>query len=174
MMKPLVFFCLFSLCLGFPAWAFEIHGDYASISYEQDSTLESFNNRIFLGQLRYLMRGRRILTVEDEVAGKIDVISERVQEVLDMYPSRLHYEMSLYDTREQMDNRSLSLYGRTLKLPAFYAPASDTIFLYANTSNLKILAHEIGHVVVEKYFKVKPPVKIHELLAQFAEKHIGD
>jgi len=37
-----------------------------------------------------------------------------------------------------------------------------------------VLAHEIGHVVVENYFTISPPQRIHEVLAQFAERHVTD
>ena len=37
-----------------------------------------------------------------------------------------------------------------------------------------VLAHELAHVVVDLYFGVPPPQKIHELLAQFVETHLKD
>lgn len=173
-MKPLILIFMVTLILCSGASAFEIRGENVSISYDRETVLESFNDHLFLGQLRYLLRGRRALTIEDDVINKINVISERVQEVLDMYPSRLQYSMTLLETSKQVEETYLSLHGSRWKRPAFYSPKADTVFLNADTSTLKIVAHEIGHVVVEKYFQVKPPVKVHELLAQYAEKHIGD
>jgi len=33
----------------------------------------------------------------------------------------------------------------------------------------------VGHAVADQYFNVKrPPYKIHELMAQFAERHVTD
>ncbi len=36
------------------------------------------------------------------------------------------------------------------------------------------MAHEIGHAIVDHYFKVRPPYNVHELMAQFVEKRISD
>lgn len=174
MMRMVFCSMLLLIFLCAPARAIEIEGTYASISYTHDTILEAFNNNIFLGKLRYLMRGKRILTMEDEVNAKIDILSERIQEVLDMHPPGLHYGMTLYQTGDYPDRDNHPRHDPLWDRAGFYSPTSDTIFLNVNTSNIKVVAHEVGHVVVEKYFKVKPPVKVHELLAQFAEKHIGD
>jgi hypothetical protein len=48
------------------------------------------------------------------------------------------------------------------------------MYLSIRDVKLRVIAHEIGHVVVDHYFDVPPPVKIHEVLAQFAETHISD
>lgn len=173
-MKSLVLIIMMILSLSATTWAFEISGDYASVSYDSETVLDAFNNKLFMGQLRYLLRGKRAITLEDEVISKIDVISQQVQEVLDMHPSPLHYTMNLCESPEKVEKAYLSLYGVTWKRPAFYSPVKDTIYLDAVTSSVKIVAHEVGHVVVEKYFQIKPPLKVHELLAQYAEKHIGD
>ena len=39
-----------------------------------------------------------------------------------------------------------------------------------------VLAHEIGQAIVEWFFgkDKRPPYRIHELLAQYAEKHFDD
>ena len=173
-MKSLILSFMILFIVHNPTLAFEIKGEYSSISYDTDAILEVFNNRLFLGRLRYLLRGRRALTVEDEVINKIDVISERIQEILDMHPDNLHYAMILYDTPRALEKHYPGKHNQRYEGACFYSPETDSVFLNASTSSLKIVAHEIGHVVVEKYFKVKPPVKIHELLAQFAEKHLGN
>jgi predicted metalloprotease len=57
---------------------------------------------------------------------------------------------------------------------AFYSLSKKTIWISVDDANLHVLAHEIGHAVVDHYFKVRPPYNIHELMAQFVEKHITD
>jgi Zn-dependent membrane protease YugP len=41
-------------------------------------------------------------------------------------------------------------------------------------TKLRVVAHEVGHAIVDQYFMVRSPYNIHELLAQFTEKHITD
>ena len=57
---------------------------------------------------------------------------------------------------------------------AFYSPKKNTVFYAAAKTKLRVVAHEIGHVVAEHYFAISPPPKIHEVLAQYAESHIMD
>ncbi|MBU1168090.1 MAG: hypothetical protein KKD44_00855 [Proteobacteria bacterium] len=156
------------------ACAFEIHGQYASVSYETENMLEAFNNRLFMGRLRYLLRAKRALTMEDEVISKMDVISKKVEQVLEMFPPHLHYSVSLCENMDRVKDKFIALHRLEWKRPGFYSPINDTMYLSVKNANLQVVAHEVGHVVVEKYFKVRPPVKVHELLAQYAEKHIGD
>lgn len=154
--------------------AFEIHGQFASISYENENMLQSFNNRLFMGRLRYLLRAKRALTVEDEVINKMDVITEKVEQVLEMFPPHLHYTVLLSENTDKVKDQFVALHHKEWRRPGFYSPINDTMYLSVENADLKVVAHEVGHVVVEKYFKIRPPVKVHELLAQYAEKHIGD
>ncbi|WP_459925692.1 hypothetical protein [Desulfatiferula olefinivorans] len=176
-MNPVRLVVLTLACLGLtrvPVSADDIQSRYAVISYENAALLEAFNNRLFMGRLRYLMRGKASLTVEDEVKNKMDVITLSVQDILDMYPTDPAYSVSLCrdreDVRDKLDRRSDDGRGRA----GVFASRQDRVYLSVPDTTLRVVAHEVGHVVVEKYFKTRPPEKIHELLAQFVEKHIDD
>jgi hypothetical protein len=166
---------LISLALFPPSVsATDIHSRYTTISYENDALLETFNNRLFMGRLRYLMRGTRPLTVEDEVKNKLDVITQNVETILEMYPPNLHYSVSLCTDMDQVNEALTTRHPGAWHRAGFYSTGKDTVYLSVPDTGLKVVAHEVGHVVVEKYFKTKPPVKVHELLAQFVEKHIAN
>lgn len=154
--------------------AFEIESAFAAIRYESREDLHTFNDRLHMGRLRYLMRGRKALTAEDEVKNKIDVITSRVREILAMYPPHLFYSVDLVKNQDGIQELFLKLHNVNLRRPAFYYPPGNVVYISVRNTRLKVMAHEIGHVVVENYFKISPPVKIHELLAQFAERHITD
>lgn len=127
-----------------------------------------------MGRLRYLLRGKTSFTVEDEVKNKIDVITESVCDILEMHPSKLKYAITLLLDKDGVKKIFIKLHGKLWESSGFYHAPNNTIYLSVKDAKLSILAHEVGHVVVKNYFKVSPPVKIHELLAQFAEKHITD
>lgn len=157
-----------------PVFAFEVKGHYASVAYETDEMLEDFNDRLFMGRLRHLLRSKRALTIEDEVRNKIDLISVKVEQVLEMFPPNFNYSVQLCKDMDKIREMFLLLHKRNWKRPGFYSPVNNTVYLSVKNTNIQVVAHEVGHAVVENYFKVRPPVKIHELLAQYAEKHIGD
>ena len=152
----------------------EIKTQYASVSYEKDEMLQTFNKRLYMGGFRFLLNEKRPLTVEDEVKNKIDLVTVKAEEILEMFPPHLQYSMTLLENMDQVRDMFMKFHNLDWKRPGLYSPVNDTVYLSVKNSNLKVVAHEIGHVVVNKYFKVRPPVKIHELLAQFVESHIDD
>lgn len=127
-----------------------------------------------MGRMRYLLRGKNALTIEDELKNKLDVITESVCEILDMRPPHLKYSLTLLADKTGVKKMFIKLHGKNWENSGFYHAPNNTVYISIENCNLKLIAHEVGHVIVKNYFKISPPVKIHELLAQFAEKHIID
>ncbi len=121
-----------------------------------------------------MMRKKNVETVEDEVLAKADVIIEKVQVVLDMFPDKLHVTLVLLPDEGDVAASYKKRYGKHQENIAYYSLSAKTIFISVDDTKLRVLAHEIGHAVCDQYFKVRPPYKIHELMAQFAEKHVTD
>lgn len=167
---------IFISLLTFPgtAGALEIQSRFVKISYKKPAHLHKFNNRLHMGRLRYLLRGQKAVTVEDEVKNKMDVITNRVREILAMYPPHLKYDLELVEDMNGIQELFMKLHNTDWRRPAFYYRPENIVYISVKNTRLKVVAHEVGHVVVENYFKISPPVKVHELLAQFAEKHISD
>lgn len=160
-----------------PSWAANpivLESKYAKIIYFDNDDLREFNDELYMGRLRRKMPQDGIDTMEDEVKAKIDIIVEKVMKVLDMYPEPLIFSMEIHPTEEEVHKVFRRLYRISVDYIAFYSPGQNRIFYSAENANLRVVAHEIGHVVVEHYFQVSPPQRVHEVLAQFAEKHITD
>lgn len=148
---------------------------YTTLVYPNGEVLKEFNNRIRLGRkLRYNLRNKNILTVEDEVLAKLDTIVEKAEVVLDMFPDQLQITVVLLKNTSEVSRVYKAKYGKDVNHIAYYSLSEDTIYLSVDDTRLRVLAHEIGHAVVDHYFKVRPPYNIHELMAQFTEKHITD
>lgn len=156
------------------AAGFEIQTRYATIEYENAKDLQRFNRKLRMGSLGFRLSGKKNETVEDEVRNKIDVIVEKVEVVLEMFPDDMKFKIVICDSMKGVREEYKRIYGVERDYIAFYSPGRDTVFYSAKNINLRIASHEIGHVVAEKYFDVSPPVKIHEVLAQYAERHITD
>ena len=171
-----IFLVVLSLAILFsrPACGFEIDSRYATIVYESDEVLRKFNSNLSMGNLRYQLHGKKNETIEDEVRNKIDLIVEKVETVLDMYPVKMKFSIVIHSSKDGIRKDFLRIYNKEVDYIAFYSPTEDTVFYSAKNVDLRVAAHEIGHVVAEKYFSVSPPPKIHEVLAQYAEKHITD
>lgn len=151
-----------------------IKSRYAVITYFDYDDLREFNDELYMGSLRRRMSWRGIDTIEEEVSAKIDFVVEKVMKVLDMHPKPLKFSIEIHSSEQEVHETFLRLYNISVEYIAFYSPGQNRIYFSADNANLRVVAHEIGHVVVEHYFQISPPQRIHEVLAQFAEKHITD
>jgi hypothetical protein len=169
---PAVVSALLLLAAAVPCRGFEIESRFATIEYKSLDALQEFNHELYMGRLR--SRVQKADTLEQEVANKLDYIVEKTMGVLDMHPSQLKFRVVIHPSRKGVQQDFKRLYGMDVNYIAFYAPAKNIVFYSARKANLRVVTHEIGHVVAEHYFKVSPPPKIHEVMAQYAEKHITD
>lgn len=153
----------------------ELQSRYVTVRYSNKQLLHDFNDKLILNRkLRYYLRKKNIVTVQDEVVAKLDVLIEKAEVVLDMFPSNLHITVVLLGTRKDVARMYKSKYGKKANHIAYYSLKEKTIYISVKNTKLRVIAHELGHAIVDHYFKVRPPYNIHELMAQFTEKHIGD
>lgn len=176
-----MFFLLFTLIpLGFNAQTLEsgkkIMTGYAMIFYEDDETLRLFNKKIKLGSMSYILK-RKVetdLSVEGQISGKVNVVIAKVEEILEMYPK--NFKVDIHIVRDIVKVRAIyeRQYGRKVKFWAFYSPIGMVIYVAADEIELKILAHELAHAVIDQFFGVVAPEKIHEILAHYVDENFKE
>ncbi len=154
--------------------AFEIVTEYAVIEYSDKKVLKNFNHELYMGRFKYNIRRKNNDTIEDEVKNKIDFIVEKVMKVLNMYLPELKFKIRIHKSKKGVREDFKRIYNTKANYIAFYSPSENQVFYSAKNSELRVVTHEIGHVIAENYFKVSPPQNIHEVIAQYAEKHITD
>jgi len=171
---PLLFLAgwTFFFTTALPCPGEEIKTRYTTITWDSMDSLQTFNHKLYMGRLKYLLKGKKIETLEDEVRHKIDLIVEKNETTLDMYPSKLAFKIVITPTKKGVSSHFLRIYKKKVNYIAFYSPGENTVFFSANTASLRVVAHEFGHVIAENYFAISPPPKVHEVLAQYAEKNI--
>ncbi len=148
---------------------------YVTIRYANPQILKDFNENLYLNRsLSRMIKRKNIVTVEDEVYAKVDLIVEKVEVVLDMFPKNINFTLVLVPTKKEIAALYKKNYGKHVNHIAYYSLSRKTIYMSVNDTRLRVLAHEIGHMIVDHFFKVRPPYNIHELMAQFAEKHVTD
>jgi hypothetical protein len=132
--------------------------------------------------LNSFFRGTRGIPGEDGLDEFVDALFERVQSTLDMPLPQLRVNIRLYQSSEEL----LAEYCRVQDLGAsgsaggrgthqdkplaFYRKKTNTIYLCTEDVTIGILAHEMGHAVIEHYFVIRPPSKISELLCQYVDQ----
>ena len=148
---------------------------YATIFCTDPELLNEFNENLYLGRnLSRMIKRKNLITIQDEVEAKIDIVVEKVEVVLDMFPENLHFNLVLLPSAEEVSRFYKKNYGKSVNHIAYYSLTQKTIYISVDDTKLKVLAHEIGHMIVDNFFQVRPPYTIHELMAQFAEKHVTD
>jgi ribosomal protein L23 len=162
------------LSLSQDCLAFEIITEYAVIEYPSKKVLKDFNHELYMGRFKFNIRRRGNDTIEEEVKNKIDFIIEKVMKVLNMYLPELKFRIKINQSKRGVRADFKRIYNINVNYIAFYSPSENRIFYSANNAELRVVTHEIGHVIAENYFTVSPPQNIHEVIAQYAEKHITD
>ena len=165
--------CCILLLFTIDASALELKSRYCTITYSDNNELREFNHNLYMGRLRYQIKTNGD-TIGDEVIAKINFIVEKVMAVLDMFPPDIRFSMVILPTEKEVQQDFYRIYHVKVEYIAFFSPSENTVFYSVNNINLRVASHEIGHMVVKHYFKIPPPQRIHELLAQFAEKHVTD
>jgi hypothetical protein len=152
----------------------ELKTRYGTIHYGNEKLLRDFDGEVSLRSLSYLTRGKKNETVGDEVVNKVDIIVGRVEAVLEMFPKNLSLTVTLLPSEKEVQRIYREKYGVDVDYIAFYSPKDETIYISVNDARLGVLAHEVAHAVIDHYFGVSPPAKIHEVLSQFVESHLED
>jgi len=151
----------------------ELEAKHATIVYSDNRQLSDFNRGVRMGSLLYLMFNQKSVEAAREAREKVDAVVERVQAILDMFPRSLRFKLVLLRGKEDVGDAYQKKFSRRADFIAFYSPEDKTVYVSVDDVSLAVLAHEIAHVVVDSYFEVSAPVRVHEVLAQYVEAQIS-
>ncbi len=151
-------------------------GGYAKILSENSEDLRLFNKRIKVGSLSSLLRRKpeANLSLEGQVSEKVDIIVERVEMILEMHPKNFSVRINVLPDARSVRAAYRKKYYRDVEFVAFYSPAERAIYIAADETKANILAHELAHALIDQFFGVAAPVKIHEILAQYVDDNFED
>lgn len=166
---------LFAYVLAQPRTEEKLSTRYATVLCKDDTLLRLFNRRIRLGTLDYLLkRGSEELSLEGQVSQKVDVIVERVETILEMRPKNFRVVIVVVPSSDDIRSIYRRKYRRDVDFLAFYSPIEKAVYISADDAKSNILAHEIAHAVIDQYFGVAAPAKIHELLADYVSENFEE
>jgi hypothetical protein len=155
--------CVSALAAEAHAGALETR--YATLIYSNESQIREFNSSVSIG-------GRSGITMFDEAKNKVDAVTERVMMILEMYVRNLKFKIVLLSSASEVRSVYRSKYNHDVNFISFYSPKDKTVYLSVDDANNRIFGHEVAHAVIDGYFKVPPSVKIHEMLAKYAENNL--
>ncbi len=169
-LKVAIIILLLCTLLPAPNQAAELKTRLVRLEFQDEKRLQQFNSRVRLGLSNSLGRQRSKLLLSDEVSNKLDLVYGRVQEILDMHPPRSDLSIVLLPSEVEVQAVYKNQFAAHVGYIAFFSPDENSVYLAVNKVNIRVLAHELAHVVIHHFFHKRPPESIHELLAQHVEK----
>ncbi len=151
---------------------------FCSIFYEEGVSLDMVNRRInlrfsdFYSPRRY--REKVDFSTEDIIREKFDAIFGKVEDILDMYPGKIHVSINIYRDRDGLDMAYEEIFNEPNTACSFYIYKTNTIYTTERAVTEGILAHEMAHCIIDHYFVILPPRKVQEMLAVYADVHLKD
>jgi hypothetical protein len=153
------------------SYCYEIESQYATIYYERAEYPEQFIDAIVSGgSSRFSIN--TTLTAREVVIRNVDELVEKVKRILNLFPEELDFAIVLLRNSDDVRRIYKARYCIDTRYISFYALEDRTIFVSVSDATVRVLAHEITHVVIDHAFRVAPSVEVHESLAQFVETHI--
>jgi hypothetical protein len=174
----LFFFLLCGVAQGeTPAWK-NIETKHTIIRYQSFEDLKKFNYEVKYGQeqwgLKRLFSASGSHSLTDGLRTKVDLLFERVQEILDMRKKMKKVTINIYRGKKQLHDAYLRTYKRSCRIRAWYRYRNNTVYINVDDLHEGMLAHELAHSIIDHYLTVRPPVASAEILARYVDSHLKE
>ncbi len=112
------------------------------------------------------------LSIEERLAARLEIILLRVKQILGMDPKGFSVKIWVFKTRQDLDNEYTRMFNSPSRLKSFYVHKVKGIFSNEQDFLDSVIAHELGHAVIDHYFLVPPPPAMAELMACYVDAHL--
>jgi len=148
------------------------------ILYRTPEDLARFDRQLKYGPssrgLKNLFAQQSADNLEDKVAGKVDALFERVQEILEMRRKMKKPTIFVHSNREELHGAYRKLFNRPCKIRAWYQYSTNGVYLNVRDRHEGMLAHELAHAITDHYLLVRPPAATTENYARYVANHHKD
>ncbi|MDD5644394.1 MAG: hypothetical protein PHO00_02950 [bacterium] len=111
---------------------------------------------------------------EEKIAYRTDIIFNKAKQLLGMAPRCKDIKIFVFRDGKELGDEYYYIFGEKRKYQAFYIHKFRTIYTTEADISDSVLAHEMGHVIVDHYFVVRPPEKVREMLSIYVDEHLED
>ena len=160
---------------GSDSWT-TIRSSYFTILLEPDVNLKRVLSGINIRSF-YTAAGRRVNSLaglEEKIGHRMDLLWEQVKKVLDIYPVSTDIKVKIFKRRKDLQDEYCRITMKRSRVRSFYVHQYNTIYTSEADINDSVIAHEMGHAVVDRHFQVVPSEKIGEMLATYVDLHLED
>jgi len=111
---------------------------------------------------------------QEKIAYRIDLIFNRARDILDKRPRNMDDKIKIFKDRSELNDEYYSIFGQRKNFKSFYIHKYETIYTNESDISDSVMAHEMGHAIVDHYFVVSPPEKIKEMLSSYVDMHLEE
>jgi hypothetical protein len=152
--------------------------DHCTIQYQRLEDLEKFCEAIeYTPQkegLKWALSDAKPGDLKGRVARKVDALFVRAQEILDMHKRMKNLNINLYANKRKLGVAYQGLFKKPCNVRSWYLYEFKTIYTNVSDVHAGMLAHEMGHHIVDHYLIIRPPRATAEILARYVDKHLQD
>ena len=152
--------------------------DYCSLYFQGNVDFKKIDRNINIKFLNISSVDRDLINQTEDLAKRIalkcDILVLKSEQILDMYPADFHVNIIFFENTERMLDEYERLLGVREDLYSFYIYENNTIYTTQERINQNVLAHEIGHALVNHYFIIRPPRTVREIISQYIDLHLED
>ena len=161
-----------------PVHWLSIQSKYTVILYQTPEDLVRFDRQLKYEPasrgLKRLFSHQRSGSITEKVAGKVDALFERVQEILEMRRNMEKPTIFIHPDRDQLHDAYARLFKRPCKIRAWYQYSTNGVYVNVNDLHEGMLAHELAHAIIDHYLLIRPPAATAEILARYVDSHLKD
>lgn len=164
------------VCTGSPGFAQtptwnQVVGRHTIVAYQNLADLIAFNRQIRFGFQSGVPEGN-YEALAALVAGKMDALYERVQQILDMRGKSAKVTIQLHPDSRRLHETYQALFREQCPYRAWYLYEKKTVYVNVADVTAGMVAHEMGHHIIDHYLKVRPPAATAEILARYIDAHL--
>ena len=151
---------------------------YFTVEYSPDVNLEKVEKKLRKRGIFFIPgtnpKTSSLETTEDKIAYRLDVLFGKAKDVLDMRPRIKKIKIKIFKNQNDLDRGYLKIFNESRHHRSFYIYRYNMIYTSEDNISDSVMAHEMGHAIVDHYFVVRPPEDVRELLAQYVDLHLED
>lgn len=152
-----------------------IESQHIFIQYKTLKDIKKFNNSIDYTPRKWGLKDLfSFISAKDPVDSikqKVDVLFDKVEQILGMYGRRDKIIINLYPKKSFYEVRN-RINGKNCRFRAWYIFEQNTIYINVGDVHEGILAHEIAHAIIDNYLSVRPPKNTSEILARYVDENL--
>ena len=158
-----------------PEWR-EIKSEYFVIFYRPDADLRAIYGRLKERPLYFLGKHDKMAGqgYPEKIAARLDALFRRAEKTLGMNPRVKTVTIRIFKDQDELNEEYRRLFGNRKSYVSFYVYKYNTIYTTESAISDSVMAHEMGHAIVDHYFVIRPPESVREILATYVDKHLED